>query len=75
MSQTALRMVVFPLLSMRYSWRLETSRGGHFVVVMSGTAYLTSASARAGFKRFRQSYLREDAPISESRPPSTGDTT
>lgn len=59
---THLRLVIVAMENGRYSWRLETVNG-HFEVISSGTAYLTRASAVAGFQRFRTSYLREDAPI------------
>ena len=61
LAATELRLMVF-YEAPRWQWRLETLRGNHGVIILSGTAYMTRAAALAGYRRFARAYLREGAP-------------
>lgn len=60
---TELQFIVFPCDGRRFQWRLSTVKGNHSSVVVSGVAYMTKQAAKDGARRFRERYLRNDAPI------------
>jgi uncharacterized protein YegP (UPF0339 family) len=61
---TRLFLAIDELPSGRYRWTLRAENGLH-VVVEGGSSYMTEASARQGYRRFRVWYLKHDARIIE----------